>query len=1242
MKLWPDLSRFGWQLGVLYRELPEGKRQASGLYIESVGNADTGKVAAVLSDAGFVPVESVGESPFRMESERTKFTMNDLQSWFPGFDVVADMRERHPVFMVAQPATAITNWFFDFNWPRAEDLEAVDSLLNLHGWEYPAEAFERVAAERVLRLDANGQVVDPELSTERVLDILYGPGELQMRRAAIAERLLGRIAIEAHQALKSASVVAIEKVGDKVLMPALRVFRDGEAITSAFADHRRLVETALPDYPVPDEALKSYQEDPAGEANDLDVLDWYPEDHTIEQHYDYDDDFAGALTRLIPGFEYPNFSHMTIGQVKAVVARKPATEVKLPPPVASENSDDLVREIENLRQIGAVSRRLGLLAFDLAAMASSALRESGRLEEVFVTGDALADPGIPALQKALEETGPFTEQHMALTEILQIEVRRDVEDTLANEVMPVYRVAEHMCVAVHPSARKEGMIQVTRYAKDGIIGDSQYNNLADAIRSEGLWFAPRLASDEATKVIEQSINAEAAHQAWREQVEAEGKTSPVADPVEVEVLNNPKIRRSRKSQAEDRIDDVGEKIGGARKDFYKRALSIADLPSMNDLEKKELVKKANIWPWSVKEALEKGVEPCVIQWIKTLRRHIREFGDTARYMPNQEPEVYINGVAMLRDAVGEPKTRAELAENIKAFRLRLYEEGLWMPFDHPVTGERVSSSRYYEKAINAEVMSVGQRAFDMVDNSARRPYISETRSYSAPEFTPAQWYNSKAEYFEKNPEYGRSRLMPTRRVVTKEDTDIVIPERPHLDNLVHSGFSDVRGGRDIDATELLSKFGFRAIEFGNWVPQDERQSVINLAYDGMHALCETLGMEPKMASLHGELALAFGSRGRGGKGAAVAHYEPSRKVINLTRIKGAGALAHEWKHAFDNRLGELFAKAPGGYLCDASLGALATRRSAEEMRGEGISPERIESFLANGSIDPTPIWRETAQAMYAVLHAMQTREKASAAIVQEAQALLDCRMDWAASWIRNDLVSYFREKAGNDPDALQGAYKAGITTAQEIVEKAVADHAKLLYSGGWQAFPASVVAEQIRSEVRVDYGIKLGRKAMTNMEGCLHTASRNRGIVEMAKFSPEERAAFLIPKPGVPLHTETIFDLPKAMDDSHYLANAKKLDKARSKGYWATPRELLARAGEQYIFYAMQENGCQSDYLVHGVEENRFASENVVGNPYPAGDERKAIALAMKTLFDKGCQVIRENTQELQQKAKPRDLGMAA
>ncbi|MBO6226210.1 MAG: hypothetical protein J6N68_00830, partial [Shewanella sp.] len=50
-------------------------------------------------------------------------------------------------------------------------------------------------------------------------------------------------------------------------------------------------------------------------------------------------------------------------------------------------------------------------------------------------------------------------------------------------------------------------------------------------------------------------------------------------------------------------------------------------------------------------------------------------------------------------------------------------------------------------------------------------------------------------------------------------------------------------------------------------------------------------------SLNGSLGIAFGSRG---KGKYSAHYETNNIVINLTKTKGAGSLAHEWFHALDN------------------------------------------------------------------------------------------------------------------------------------------------------------------------------------------------------------------------------------------------------------------------------------------------------------------------------------------------------
>lgn len=112
---------------------------------------------------------------------------------------------------------------------------------------------------------------------------------------------------------------------------------------------------------------------------------------------------------------------------------------------------------------------------------------------------------------------------------------------------------------------------------------------------------------------------------------------------------------------------------------------------------------------------------------------------------------------------------------------------------------------------------------------------------------------------------------------------------------------DHRNGRDITAEEFQQQFGFRGGEFGKWVSQgkgaQERQFMLNSAYDALMDLADIVGVPPKAISLNGTLGIAFGSRGGGW---ASAHFEPSNLVINLTKPRGAGALAHEWFHALDN------------------------------------------------------------------------------------------------------------------------------------------------------------------------------------------------------------------------------------------------------------------------------------------------------------------------------------------------------
>lgn len=108
---------------------------------------------------------------------------------------------------------------------------------------------------------------------------------------------------------------------------------------------------------------------------------------------------------------------------------------------------------------------------------------------------------------------------------------------------------------------------------------------------------------------------------------------------------------------------------------------------------------------------------------------------------------------------------------------------------------------------------------------------------------------------------------------------------------------DWRQGRDMSPESFAEVFPFRGVEFGNWVNQTERAACLNEAADALQDLAAVIGIRPEAVALGGSLAWAFGSRG---VGKALAHYEHQKKVINLTKKKGNGCVAHEWFHALDN------------------------------------------------------------------------------------------------------------------------------------------------------------------------------------------------------------------------------------------------------------------------------------------------------------------------------------------------------
>ncbi|HIB1507713.1 TPA: LPD38 domain-containing protein [Salmonella enterica subsp. enterica serovar Muenchen] len=169
-------------------------------------------------------------------------------------------------------------------------------------------------------------------------------------------------------------------------------------------------------------------------------------------------------------------------------------------------------------------------------------------------------------------------------------------------------------------------------------------------------------------------------------------------------------------------------------------------------------------------------------------------------------------------------------------------------------------------------------------------------------------------------------------------------EQRNASNRDRSG-PDRREG-DVTPEKFSDAFGFRGVQFGNYVEGTRRQSDLNRAYDSLMDMADVLKVPAKALSLNGRLGLAFGARGKGGKNAAAAHYEPGQVAINLTKGNGAGSLAHEWFHALDNYFGQHDVAKDGEVTSgDRFMTARDTRGSLYQPEAYPVREEVYDAFM---------------------------------------------------------------------------------------------------------------------------------------------------------------------------------------------------------------------------------------------------------------------------------------------------------
>jgi len=103
---------------------------------------------------------------------------------------------------------------------------------------------------------------------------------------------------------------------------------------------------------------------------------------------------------------------------------------------------------------------------------------------------------------------------------------------------------------------------------------------------------------------------------------------------------------------------------------------------------------------------------------------------------------------------------------------------------------------------------------------------------------------------------------------------------------------------DVDLNKILDKFNLKGFEFGNWLTNNDRYDRVIAAESSLRDLSAIIGTSN--IGINRQIGLAFGARG---VSSALAHYEPRANMINLTKEKGFGSLAHEYGHALDYNIG---------------------------------------------------------------------------------------------------------------------------------------------------------------------------------------------------------------------------------------------------------------------------------------------------------------------------------------------------
>ena len=377
----------------------------------------------------------------------------------------------------------------------------------------------------------------------------------------------------------------------------------------------------------------------------------------------------------------------------------------------------------------------------------------------------------------------------------------------------------------------------------------------------------------------------------------------------------------------ERIEDFGEKILGARKDMWGkyRAAMTSELPAdVRSITLSQYFPEPNY-----EAAIAKGITTEQLAIVKALR-------DSLPVKPQRPARAaqWVEGLKAARETANQVLQHPEMVNLFKetdktdtihnrvAFYLELGYPAFTKAKEYslrPGNFLMFNGQRFNEP----QKIYLLERGYKWVAGSQNRAeMVALARKMLAQSAAPAK-APTKLDVYQRR---DTGEIIIGKKIATgkfidlkggfervKDAFDFLTKNQAHLEALlaekrkiypVRRDTNAPRVGKEyrpagtvITPERFSQEFGFRGVQFGNWVEQERRAQDLNNAYDALLDMADIIRIPARAVSLDGTLGLAFGARGKANE---LAHYERGQVVINLNKKNGAGSLGHEWWHALDN------------------------------------------------------------------------------------------------------------------------------------------------------------------------------------------------------------------------------------------------------------------------------------------------------------------------------------------------------